>query len=302
MMATKKIVEKTIKTMIPLQQRHWVGDGFHVHPSLGQLAFNNELSPFLMLDYAAPKHFPATNKRHGVGEHPHRGFETVTIAYQGEVEHADSIGNRGTIASGDVQWMKAARGIIHQEFHSTEFAAKGGIFEMVQLWVNLPQKHKMDPPNYQPLLNSEIPKVPFVGNSDLTDGYVRIIAGEFNGKKGPAKVHTPLNLWDVVVTKKGDTVTLNVPAGHTTIILARKGGATFISEGKETKVLPQQVVVLGMDGTSFQIKAPEDDTQLLVLSGEPLNEPIANRGPFVMNTDEEIRQANQDYRSGKLGR
>eukprot|EP00040_Diaphanoeca_grandis_P021622 m.115398 g.115398 ORF g.115398 m.115398 type:complete len:340 (+) comp28419_c0_seq1:156-1175(+) len=295
-------IAKAIKTIIPLQRPHWVGDGFHVYPTFAHLAFDNEISPFLMLDYGAPKKYePSKTERRGVGKHPHRGFETVTIAYQGEVEHADSVGNRDVIGPGDVQWMTAARGIIHEEFHSTKFTEKGGVVEMVQLWVNLPKKNKMDPPAYQPILNSQIPKIPLTGRSDLSDGHIRIIAGEVNGTKGSAKTHTPMNLWDVVIAKKSDTVTLTIAEGHNTIVFARKGGATYISGGKETKILPQQAVVLEQDGTTFELRAPEDNTQMLILSGEPLNEPIAARGPFVMNTAAEITQANRDYHSGKLG-
>jgi len=183
------------------------------------------------------------------------------------------------------------------------FAARGGTFEMIQLWVNLPKKHKMHKPGYQALTADNIPVIPLTGRDDRTDGYIRVIAGEANGTKGAATTFSPVNLWDVVIAKQGGEVALEVPAGHTTLVFGRKGGATFLEpDGSETKIEPQQMALLKPEGTTFTLRAPEDDTQLVILTGEPLNEPIAARGPFVMNTQAELRKANEDYRNGKMGR
>jgi len=296
---------KSIKAILPAPSPHWVGNGFHVHPVFHHLAFSEELSPFLMLDYAAPKKFGPTNKRLGVGKHPHRGFETVTIAFQGEVEHGDSLGNRDVIKTGDVQWMTAARGIIHEEFHSTEFAKTGGVFEMVQLWVNLPKDKKMIAPSYQPLQNKDIPKVPIPSTENKGEslGTVRVIAGTYGGHKGPAHTHSPVELWDINVEKKaGEAFEIKVPEGQNTIVFVRKGGVVVTSKEGDEEIGPQSVALMKQGGTTLKLKAVDDGTQVLLLSGEPLNEPIASRGPFVMNTQQELNQAARDYQSGKLGR
>lgn len=251
-----------------------------------------------MFDYASPEHFEATNERKGVGRHPHRGFETVTIAWQGEVEHADSVGNSGVIGAGDVQWMTAGRGIVHQEYHSTQFARRGGTLEMCQLWVNLPKAHKMSPPNYQAILNEQIPVVPLVENDEsLAHGSVRVIAGIYRDTKGPAKTFTPINVWDVKLTHRRP-VTIEVAAGHNTLIFVRSGSVKVGSNGM---VGPQGMVRLEQTGTLIQLEATQPDTQLLLLGGEPIDEPIANKGPFVMNTAAELRKAFEDYQMGRLG-
>ncbi|CAE7683428.1 unnamed protein product [Symbiodinium microadriaticum] len=288
---------KTLKQLLSKPHPHWVGDGFHVYPVLNEVAFTSSVSPFLMLDYGAPKNFPPTTKKLGVGQHPHRGFETVTIAYQGEVEHGDSVGHRDVIGPGDVQWMTAASGIIHEEFHSTEFAKNGGVFEMVQLWVNLPARHKMDPPKYQPILSRDIPVV----DLDESGSKAKIIAGDFNGVGGTASTHTPINMWDISL-KAHNRVTLPVPSGHNTILLLRSGSVLLKDDdGSSTNLRAPQVALLSIDGESCLLEAASEDADILVLSGTPIDEPIAARGPFVMNTQKELQKAMADYHSGQLG-
>jgi len=268
---------------------HWVGDGFHVLPVFHHKAFTREMSPFLMFDYAAPKQFSPTRGKLGVGQHPHRGFETVTIAWQGEVEHGDHLGNRDVIKAGDVQWMTAARGIVHEEYHSREFAKTGGLFEMCQLWVNLPSEHKMDAARYQPIGGTTIPAV------DIGDGVgrVRVIAGSYNGVRGPAMTFSPVDMWEVLIHSAGKRTNLVFPEGHNTIIFVKRGGATVGS--REKKLGPQDVALMGETGRQVPVCATTDNTELLILSGQPFNEPIAARGPFCMNTNQELAKASQDY-------
>jgi len=285
---------RTIQRILPRPSQHWVGDAFQVYPVFADLAFSNTLSPMLMFDYAAPKNFPPSSGRpRGVGQHPHRGFETVTIAFQGEVEHHDSNGGTGVIYPGDVQWMTAGRGIIHEEFFSKEFNKRGGVLEMCQLWVNLPKKDKMTKPRYQAIEDKKIPVV------DLGHGMTaRIIAGELNGVKGPAMTFSPIQLWDISCLTKG-TLTLDYPAGHTGIVFMRRGSV----EIGDKLVGPQDVALLKTDGSSkIDLNILEKNTSILIMGGEPIDEPIANRGPFVMNTQAELTQAMQDYSSGKMGR
>ena len=333
-------LKKTIKEICHRPPRHWVGDAFHVYSGefsmtqdfnlslfqshiylshfsgitmsilivyivFANKAFTKEISPFLLFDYAPPEDFPPNyGPKRGVGQHPHRGFETVTIAFQGEVEHADSEGNRDVIGPGDVQWMTAARGIVHEEFHSTDFSAKGGMFEMCQLWVNLPKDQKMSKPRYQPILDKNIPKAPLLvkGSSDnvkddLNDGYARIIAGELRGVKGPANTFTPINLWDVVILNTESKFTFDITDGHNLVIFVRRGSVTIQGKALDTA----DVAIMGMEGTELVIQAKEPNTSLLFLSGEPIDEPIAARGPFVMNTQQELQAAWTDYRKGING-
>lgn len=293
-----------VRKIIPAPRPHWVGDGFNVFPVFGNKAFTKDVSPFLMFDYAAPKHFPPTQKRLGVGQHPHRGFETVTIAFQGEVEHRDSTGNTGVIGSGDVQWMKAARGIIHEEFHSRNFAKSGGTFEMCQLWVNLPKKNKMDAPRYQPILKEQIPQVDLAADGEKGErcgqkvGHIRVIAGEALGVKGPAMTHTPVNLW-VIALNETLPVTLDLPEGHNTMVFARSGN---IKVGAKSEIGPQGMALMSDTGTKLRLEAKGGPAQVLLLGGERIDEPIAARGPFVMNTYDEIEKAWGDFHSGRLGR
>ena len=271
---------------------HWVGDGFPVRTILSHQHQGEHVSPFLMLDYAGPVKFEPTTRRRGVGEHPHRGFETVTIVYKGEVEHRDSTGAGGVIGPGDVQWMTAASGILHEEFHSDAFSAKGGDFEMVQLWVNLPARDKMAKPGYQTILNADIPNVALPGGA----GQLRVIAGAFASSKGPARTFTDLNVWDVQL-KSGKSAVLDVPEGHTLSVLVLAG--TIEIDGKEI-VREAQMAVLGREGGAVAIEA-NADAKFLVLTGEPIDEPVFSYGPFVMNSEAEIRQAFADFNGGRFG-
>lgn len=271
---------------------HWVGDGFPVRSIFSYNDLAKDLSPFLLMDYGGPTEFSPTNQRRGVGEHPHRGFETVTIVYAGEVEHRDSAGGGGIIKAGDVQWMTAASGLVHEEFHGKEFAKSGGNFEMVQLWVNLPKKHKMDKPRYQGLRSENIPQVELPNGA----GILRVIAGEFAGKKGPARTFSPINIWDISL-KAGGKTEFKVPAGHTTSVFVLKGKVS-LPDGKA--IGEAEIGILEPQGETFQLQATED-AKILFLGGEPINEPIIGYGPFVMNTPAEIQQAFMDYESGKMG-
>lgn len=271
---------------------HWVGDGFPVRSMFSHASHGEHISPFLLLDFAGPADFLPAERPRGVGEHPHRGFETVTIVYQGELEHRDSTGSGGRIGPGDVQWMTAASGVLHEEFHSQEFTRSGGTLEMVQLWVNLPAKDKNAPPAYQTLLNEDIPEV------DLADasGSLRVIAGEYAGCKGPARTFTPMNVWDLRL-RRDDTVDLSLPDGHTAVLVVLRG--TVMVNGRDV-AREGQFVLLDRSGGAVAVEANGDAT-VLVLSGEPIDEPVVMHGPFVMNTAEEIRQAIVDFESGRFG-
>lgn len=270
-----------------------VGDGFPVRNMFPSNGIDAEVNPFLMLDYAGPKYFAPTKRRQGVDEHPHRGFETVTIAYQGAVEHRDSGGHSGVIFPGDVQWMTAASGVVHEEKHEREFAEKGGTFEMVQLWVNLPAALKMSTPRYQAITKEQIPSVKLGAES-----YARVIAGELNGTLGPAKTFTPVNVFDVRA-KAGERFEIALPTGQNAAVVLLRGKVTLNETNRMEK--DALIAVLSPEGDGVSVDAAEDST-LLVLSGEPINEPVANYGPFVMNTREELAEAVEDYRSGKMGR
>ena len=285
-MANKKVLD-IIRNVSP----HWVGDGFPVR-SLFSYNYQPEKSdPFLLLDYAGPAQFPPAEKRRGVEVHPHRGFETVTIVYQGELAHRDSSGNAGSIGPGDVQWMTAASGVVHEEFHSERFTKNGGPFEVVQLWVNLPAKEKMSKPRYQELQAANIPTVELANGT----GSLRIIAGEYAGTKGPARTVTPVNLWDLKL-KAGSSVELPIPVGHTAMLVTQKGKLLV----NDTPVVAVELAHLDRTGDMLSLKS-EMDSQALILTGEPLNEAIVGHGPFVMNTREEISQAIRDYQAGRMG-
>ncbi|MDZ7770606.1 MAG: pirin family protein [Woeseiaceae bacterium] len=284
---------KKVKGLYNAPRGHWVGDGFPVRSLFSYSEHAALVSPFLLLDYAGPARFEPGERPRGVGEHPHRGFETVTIVYQGEVEHRDSTGSGGLIGPGDVQWMTAASGILHDEFHSQAFTESGGTLEMVQLWVNLPASSKMAPPGYQTLLNADIPLVPLPDDA----GSARIIAGEFAGQRGPARTYTPMNVWDLRLNA-GTTGRISVPEGWTTALVVLHG--TVQVNGSEI-AREAQMVLLEQDGTDIVIDA-NNDAVVLLLNGEPIDEPLAGYGPFVMNTDAEIRQAINDFNSGRFGR
>ena len=272
---------------------HWVGDGFPVHGMFGYTGDTKRISPFLMLDYAAPVRFEPTTQRRGVGQHPHRGFETVTIVYDGEVEHRDSTGAGGVIGPGDVQWMTAGSGIVHEEFHSTAYAKAGGPFEMAQLWVNLPAKDKMAPPGYQGITDAQIPAVALPDGA----GKVRVIAGTYAGEKGPARTFTPMNVWDVRL-EPGKTADLSQDEGWTTQVVVMAGSVKL---NGDTVVRAKQMATLATAGRGVTVEAAEG-AKLLLLAGEPIDEPVVGYGPFVMNTREEIMQAVEDFNAGKFGR
>ncbi len=271
---------------------HWVGDGFPVRSMFSPQTHGANLSPFILLDYAPPTEFGPAPKKRGVGVHPHRGFETVTIVYAGEVDHRDSTGNGGHIGPGDVQWMTAASGILHEEFHSAAFTQNGGVMEMVQLWVNLPAKDKMSPPGYQTLLDAEIPPVEL----ETGAGRVRVIAGEYAGAHGPAKTFTPINIWDVRLNA-GGKASFALPEGHTLAVLVQSGTVLLNSESIARDA---QFAVFAREGGAIEIEA-NTDAKVLILSGAPIEEPVVQYGPFVMNTEAEIHQAIADFNAGKFG-
>lgn len=271
---------------------HWVGDGFPVRSMFSHATHGQHVSPFLLLDYAGPADFPPAERPRGVGEHPHRGFETVTIVYQGEVEHRDSTGKGGVIGPGDVQWMTAASGILHEEFHSRAFTRKGGTLEMVQLWVNLPAKDKNAEPGYQTLLDRDIPAVALPDGA----GTLRVIAGDYAGNRGPARTFTPINIWDLRL-RQGGVASLTLQEGHTVGLAVLRGTVRINGSDMAREA---QFVLLERTGGAVTLEADSDATVLL-LSGEPIDEPVAMYGPFVMNSADEIRQAVADFQSGRFG-
>lgn len=283
---------KKIVHVMPAPQPHWVGDGFRVHSMFSYDALGQMLSPFLLLDYGAPHHFEPSTSPRGVGSHPHRGFETVTIAFEGEVSHLDSAGGGGTIGPGDVQWMTAGRGIVHQEFHSEAFTRQGGVMHMAQLWVNLPAQHKMMPPGYQAIERHTIPNLTLADSA----GTLRLIAGEFGGSKGPAVTQTPMWVWDLQL-KAGKTLSLPVPNGWSTALVVMSGQACI---NQTEHALTAQLAVLSQEGEGASLEAMVD-THVLILAGQPIVEPIVGYGPFVMNTRQEIVAAVDDFNSGKFG-
>ncbi len=269
-----------------------VGDGFRVYnyfPSGYKI--RERISPFLMLDFNPAFDFGTSNTPRGVDVHPHKGFETVTIAYKGSVEHYDSSGNSGVINPGDVQWMTAGSGILHKEFHEREFSKKGGPFEMIQLWVNLPKKDKLTTPKYQSLVSSEMNKIILPGES----GEVSVIAGSFNGVKGSASTFTEINMLNIRLNKNGE-MTTDIEAAHNTAILVVEGEIEV--NGKSAKL--HDFVLFKNEGETITIKATEKSV-LLLLSGVPINEPVAQYGPFVMNTQEELQETFREYQAGKFG-
>ena len=283
---------KQVEIVLAPKQPHFVGDGFRVHnfiPS-GYGLTMERMDPFIMLDYASRYHFPPTGKPKGVGVHPHRGFETVTIAYKGSVAHHDSAGGGGEIKEGDVQWMTAASGVLHKEYHAESFCATGGDFQMVQLWVNLPAKDKMSTPKYQAIENSNIPKIKVEG------GIVEVIAGAYQNHKGAASTFTPVNMLNAKLAS-GGSAEFSFPSNHNTCILVIEGEVIL----NDTEDVPlDHLALFKNEGETFTIKASQDSI-VLILSGEPINEPIAAHGPFVMNTREQIMEAFQDYELGKFG-
>lgn len=281
---------KKIQGVYRSPQPHWVGDGFPVRSLFTYDNLAQHISPFLLLDYAGPHAFTPTHQRRGVGQHPHRGFETVTIVYQGELEHRDSTGAGGLIGPGDVQWMTAANGILHEEFHSPAFAQRGGTLEMVQLWVNLPAKDKRAPAGYQTLLAEHIAHVPLDGGS------LRVIAGEFDGHRGPARTFSPMDVWDIRLAA-GAKVSLPIANSRTAALVVLRG-TLRVNEGCEAG--PASLVLFEREGTEVILQAHEE-VSLLLLSGEPLDEPIVGYGPFVMNTQAQISEAFDDFQAERFG-
>ena len=281
---------KTILGRLGGHRGHWVGDGFPVRTLFSYAEHGAHVSPFLLLDYAGPHVFEPSETRRGVGLHPHRGFETVTIVDEGEVEHRDSAGHGGVVGPGDVQWMTAGDGVLHEEFHSEGFTRTGGPFRMAQLWINLPAARKRMPPAYQALRRDGIPTV------DLGLGTARIIAGALDGVRGPARTVTPVNLWDIRLAA-GAEVTLPAPEGHTTLLAVLSGQVTVngAQDAREAEVVP-----MSREGSDVALHAG-GETRLLVLTGEPIDEPIVGHGPFVMNSEAEIREAIEDVRRGRFG-
>ena len=273
-------------------QAHWVGDGFPVQTLFSYQSMGEELSPFLMLDYASPVAFPPSSKAKGVGPHPHRGFETVTIVYKGELAHKDSAGNSGTIGPGDVQWMTAGAGILHEEMHSARFTQQGGMLSMAQLWVNLPAIQKMTSPSYQAIEAERIPCVQFENDQ----GTARLIAGNHAGLSGPAKTHTAMQVWDLQI-KKGAIISLPAP-NHWSAALAILQGQVKTDKGLAGNA---SLITYSQAGAGIELSASQD-THALFLSGEPIREPIVGYGPFVMNTKAEIAQAMHDFNGGQFGR
>lgn len=285
-------MRKTVLGRYGNNRGHWVGDGFPVRSLFSYDGLGQHISPFLLLDYAGPHYFEPTARRRGVGQHPHRGFETVTVVYDGQVEHRDSAGNGGIIGPGDVQWMTAGGGILHEEHHAPGFAKSGGPFRMIQLWVNLPAKDKMAPAGYQGILSADIPVV------DLPDGAGkgRVIAGELLGATGPARTFTPINMWDLRLNPDAE-LTLDLPEGHTTMLVVLTGHVT-VNGGQAAG--EAEMVLLSREGGEVALHA-DGEAMLLVLTGEPIDEPIVGQGPFVMNTEAELRQAFEDFASGRFG-
>jgi len=282
---------KKVKSIHRQREGHWVGDGFPVH-TIFHYQEQPELTPFLLLDHAGPHDFEASTKERGVGWHPHRGFETVTVVYDGEVDHHDTAGHGGRISAGDVQWMTAGSGLLHKEFHSPEFTRRGGRFEVLQLWVNLPRKSKMTAPRYQGLATRDIPVVALPDNA----GSVRVIAGEFGGGKGPAKTFTPINLLDVRLGA-GKRVTLDLVDGYTASLYVLRGDVVL---NGEEPAHATELVVLERSGAEVTIEATSDAV-VFVMNGQPITDPVAGYGPFVINTRQEIQQAFADFQLGRLG-
>jgi hypothetical protein len=285
---------RNIEKIIPPPPVHWVGDGFRVHnfiPGMGQMT-RERVSPFILLDYNSKHYFAPSERPRGVGVHPHRGFETVSIAYKGKIAHHDSFGNSGVIDEGDVQWMTASSGLLHKEYHEKGFSEKGGLFHMVQLWVNLPAKVKMSPPKYQAITNDEM------GKFQLPDGagVIEVIAGNYESVKGPASTFTPVTLINAKL-EKGGKAAFSFPAVFNTCALVIEG--SVILNGTE-KAESDHFVLFRNDGEGFTIEASEKAI-VLIISGEPINEPIVAQGPFVMNTQTEIMQAYADMNRGRFG-
>ena len=287
-MTEKKWIEKIVAP----REKHWVGDGFHVSTIFSMHSEDPEsISPFLMMDHAAPKYFPPTQKKRGVGEHPHRGFETVTFAIKGEVEHRDSGGGGGKITTGGIQWMTAGSGVVHDEFHSREFSQKGGDFEMIQLWVNLPSKFKMTQPRYQSFEKGDFPIIDH-GNHEMS---VKVIAGTFGTVTSPVKTFSPINMYELNGSS-GSQLEITLPVGSNTLVFQLSGKSSVADQ----QIEKGNLAILSKSGNSFKLELLEE-SKVMILNGEPLGEPVAAYGPFVMNTRQELMEAFKDFQAGKMG-
>lgn len=275
------------------QHQHWVGDGFPVRNLFSYDRLGQAISPFLLLDYVAPYHFEPTTIQRGIGSHPHRGFETLVMAYNGEVTHQDSHGGGGTIKTGDVQWMTAGAGLVHEEFHSDHFAQTGGLFEMLQLWINLPAVAKMTTPKYQAIEAAAFPQIAL----DTLGSQLRVIAGRFADQHGPAVSYSPINVWDVSL-KSGQMQDFYIPAGHNSILVVLAGE---VRVNKSDQIVDHSVVLFANETDPHIHIEALADAKFLLLTGQPLNEPIEGYGPFVMNTQAEIIEAFNDFNNGKFG-
>lgn len=285
---------RTIRKIYNAPAKHWVGNGFYVSPLFSHMGEDKQTSPFLMFDYAMPHTFaPNNGAPRGVGAHPHSGFETVTIAYQGEVAHRDSTGSGGVIGEGDVQWMTAGAGIVHEEFHAESFGKRGGEFEMAQLWVNLPAKDKKTPARYQHLAKDNITVVPLADDA----GHARIIAGRFGSADGAAETFTELNVWDIVLNG-GASADLDVPASHNLMLVVLRGEVR-INGGQSVQA--SQMATFERESGNVKVEAVGGEAKILLLSGVPIDEPVVGYGPFVMNTEAEIAEVMNEFRSGKFG-
>ncbi|HRP62898.1 MAG TPA: pirin family protein [Phycisphaerales bacterium] len=283
---------KRVQSVLASPPLHWVGDGFPVSSVFSPRSVQSQLSPYVLFDYAGPVKFEPSDRPRGVDSHPHRGFETVTVVYQGELEHRDTGGNSGRISAGDVQWMTAASGVLHEEKHSQAFTQHGGVLEMAQLWVNLPAKHKMDPPRYQTILSDAIPTIDLPKGA----GTVRLIAGDWHGTRGAASTFTPVILWDMKL-RAGASVQVPIPSGFNAAVFMRSGTVGFDETYTATS---RQLALLTPEGEGVMIHATSD-AEMLIVGGEPIDEPVVAYGPFVMNTHDEIQQALTDLRAGRFG-
>lgn len=285
---------RSVKHIYSAPPTHWVGDGFHVSPLFSHMdGIDKETSPFLMLDYGVPTKFaPNSGSPRGVGSHPHAGFETVTIALQGEIAHRDSSGGGGIIGTGDVQWMTAGRGIVHEEFHSQAFSKRGGVLEELQFWVNLPREFKNVPPAYQPIAAENIP------TAQVQDANIRIIAGQLAETKGPARTFSEINMWTISL-KNGGTTQLDIPETHNLMLIALRGKTRI--NGTHT-VKPSELVKFETESGAISLNAQNGNTELVLISGVPIDEPVAAYGPFVMNTQDEIIEKIRAFKAGEFGK
>lgn len=285
---------REVERIIKIENEHWVGNGFKVKQYFPRGVGNdflNRFSPFLMMDYNKPFKFKGSNNDFGVGVHPHKGFETVTFSFEGEIEHTDSEKNNGIIKAGDIQWMTAGKGILHKEYHGKEYAKNDRILHSIQLWVNLPKKYKLTDPKYQSITSEEM------GNY-TEDGINAVVySGSFKNVNGPASTFTPINIYKISI-EEGKKISIDEPIGFNTGFLVINGNVKINSN---INAIREDFVLLTNEGEYFELEAIDGEADIFLLSGEPINEPIVAAGPFVMNTYDEILEAFDDYKNGKFG-